>query len=176
MRDGYQYPFIAEGELNVVMKTSVVSVLVCLSCCIQIQTLHAQSTHSHPPPLLPPPPPPHLSSGEPHIDGEPGDLIMIIKTQKCVLHVLWLRFFPIPPPLPFLPSPTPCPCSSPSPSLSPFPSPSPPLHLSPCHSISLPVTPSLSLSVSISLFLPLPLSPSPGTVCLNVVMMTFTPI
>ena len=35
MRDGYQYPFIAEGE--------------------------------------------------PHIDGEPGDLIMIIKTQKYVV-------------------------------------------------------------------------------------------
>ena len=169
MRDGYQYPFIAEGELNVVMKTSVVSVLVrlCLSCCIQIQTLHAQSTHSHPPPLLPPPPPPHLSSGEPHIDGEPGDLIMIIKTQKCVLHVLWLRFFPIPPPLLFLPSPTPCPCPHHLSLLFPLPLPL---------FISLPVTPSLSLSVSISLFLPLPLSPSPGTVCLNVVMMTFTPI
>ena len=35
-----------------------------------------------------------LSAGEPHIDGEPGDLIMIVKTQKYVLKHSYIAFCP----------------------------------------------------------------------------------
>ena len=67
MKDGYQYPFIAEGQLW--SQTSLSHRLVTPSCVC-------------------------LPSGEPHIDGEPGDLIMIIKTKKYALcftsiHVMY---------------------------------------------------------------------------------------
>lgn len=51
MRDGYQYPFIAEGNHITPPPSCITSQTVC-------------------------------SVGEPHIDGEPGDLIMIIKQRK----------------------------------------------------------------------------------------------
>ena len=59
MPDGYEYPFVAEGEDYCLCFRCVclcVSVCVCLCVCIP--------------------------AGEPHIDGEPGDLILIVQTQK----------------------------------------------------------------------------------------------
>lgn len=51
MKDGYQYPFIAEGGF---MIATSVWIYYCFTNLL----------------------------GEPHIDGEPGDLMLIIKTRR----------------------------------------------------------------------------------------------
>jgi len=56
MKDGYNYPFIAEGIHTVILPTYI-------KLPLEIFFLNG-------------------ASGEPHIDGEPGDLILIITAQK----------------------------------------------------------------------------------------------